>query len=158
MACRYVYLFRFGEMYKIGVSTSPSIRLTQVCKGEPDSECLHAFPSGSAFAVESALHRRFADNAVPDQNEWFALSQDAVSLICSVKRANAVADLPQPLQPPPPPAPSTSTARLPVELLRQARVVAAYRDIDLGEYLVELLRGPVARDYALIVREAKPKD
>jgi hypothetical protein len=53
----------------------------------------------------------------------------------------------------------TTTARLPVELLRQARVVAAYRDIDLGAYLVALLEGPVARDYAQIVREsAKPKD
>jgi hypothetical protein len=49
----------------------------------------------------------------------------------------------------------TTTARLPVELLRQARVVAAFRGIDLGDYLVSLLSGLVASDYAKIVRPEK---
>jgi hypothetical protein len=51
----------------------------------------------------------------------------------------------------------TSTARLPVELLRQARVVAAFRNIDLGDYLVGLLQGLVSRDYRQVVSgEARP--
>jgi hypothetical protein len=37
-------------------------------------------------------------------------------------------------------------------LLRRARVVAAHRDKDLGEYLVELLEGQVNRDYAKIIK------
>jgi len=48
---------------------------------------------------------------------------------------------------------ATSTARLPVELLRQARVVAAFQGIDLGDYLVGLLTGPVGKDYKRIVRD-----
>ncbi len=50
----------------------------------------------------------------------------------------------------------TSTARLPVELLRQARVVAAYRGIELGDYLLSKLSVSVGDDYNEIVKD-KPK-
>jgi hypothetical protein len=49
----------------------------------------------------------------------------------------------------------TTTARLPAELLRKARVVAAYRGVELGAYLVGLLEGQVDHDYAEIVRPEK---
>ena len=52
----------------------------------------------------------------------------------------------------------TTTARLPVELLRKARVVAAYRGVDLAEYLVGLLDAQVERDYSEIIRPEKKKD
>lgn len=56
---------------------------------------------------------------------------------------------------------ATSTARLPVELLRRARVVSSHRNIDLGVYLVELLERQVDRDYTDIIKpdklERKPK-
>jgi len=53
----------------------------------------------------------------------------------------------------------TTTARLPAELVRKARVVAAHRDVDLGEYLVGLLEGPVNRDYEGLIRpeQLQPK-
>jgi hypothetical protein len=53
------------------------------------------------------------------------------------------------------PAKTTTTTKLPSELLRRAKTVAAYRGIDLYDYLVEALSPTVNKDYGGIVRESE---
>lgn len=47
----------------------------------------------------------------------------------------------------------TTTTRIEVELLRMAKTVAAYRDIDLAAYLDEVIRQRVQQDYDAIIRK-----
>lgn len=49
--------------------------------------------------------------------------------------------------------PATSTTRLDVELLRQARVVSSYHNIDLYDYLTNILADRVKQDYDGIVKK-----
>jgi hypothetical protein len=51
------------------------------------------------------------------------------------------------------PGKRVTTTKVDSELMRKAKVVAAYRDVDLFEYLDGLLRSLIERDYSRIVRE-----
>lgn len=51
-----------------------------------------------------------------------------------------------------PPKKNTTTTKVDAELLRQAKTVASFRDMDLYDYLDGILREAVARDYRGIVR------
>jgi hypothetical protein len=93
---RFVYLFRWGERYKIGMSEKPQRRLGEVTDGS-DAEIVHLIPSTYPGQVERALHRRFA--AVCVRSEWFALSAADVAAICRLGRTDKADDLPDDLRP-----------------------------------------------------------
>jgi len=100
MPQRYVYLFRRDRRYKIGVSECPSSRFKDVVpRRETDKEHVHEFPSRNAHRIEKALHRRFAADAVPGENEWFYLNHLDVLEISHIKGADDIDDLPLTLRP-----------------------------------------------------------
>jgi hypothetical protein len=94
---QFVYLFRVGSVYKIGLSVSPSQRLAGLVAKGTDAECVHHFPSAGARKVERALHLRFVSKRIG--GEWFALTADDVALIRTVLQADTPGDLPDQLQP-----------------------------------------------------------
>ena len=47
---------------------------------------------------------------------------------------------------------TTTTTKVDAELARMARTVAAFRGVELYEYLDSVLRAPVAADYRKIVK------
>ena len=58
----YVYLLQAGPYYKIGVSADPDKRLEQLSTIPPfDIELLHTIETPDMYALEFALHERFAD-------------------------------------------------------------------------------------------------
>lgn len=54
-----------------------------------------------------------------------------------------------------PPKKNPTTTKIDAELLRQAKTVAAFRGIDLFEYLDTIIRAQVGADYRQVVREPK---
>lgn len=49
--------------------------------------------------------------------------------------------------------PKTSPAKIDAGLVRKARAVADDRGVDLSEYLTGLVRSPVERDFAKVVKK-----
>lgn len=155
MSYRHVYLISEEGLYKIGSSASPSARLHQVA---PGGTLLHSFPSVMAYAVETALHRRFDRKREGQKGrEWFRLDPEEVASIRSVGATDSPDDLPEGLRPLPrhrAPRPDRhASVKIDKELLRKARVIAAIRGIDLFDYLSAIFRGRVAEDYHRLVRE-----
>lgn len=46
-----------------------------------------------------------------------------------------------------------ASTKIPADLLQKAKHVAIYKGGKLGEYLESILRGPVEKDYARMVKE-----
>lgn len=93
-----VYLFHLNGAYKIGVSNCVGARLREVA---PGGDYVWAIESIQPFAVERAIHRKFADKALG--GEWFDLDPEDIEAFCSITRAYHVEDLPDSLRPPPKP-------------------------------------------------------
>lgn len=94
---RYVYLFESNGIYKIGSSRNPARRL---CDVAPGGRLIHHFPSRNAFRVERAIQRHFDPCLVRSLGrEWFSLTQEDVSLICSLGRTDTADELPGALRP-----------------------------------------------------------
>lgn len=78
-----VYLLRCGEHYKIGMSDNVSKRVKQIQTNSPhEVKHIHTIPTDNPSDLEQQLHTRFASKRV--RGEWFALSDDDVSFICSL--------------------------------------------------------------------------
>lgn len=89
----FVYLFRKGDLHKIGQSANPEARLEQVARG---GLIVHLIESANPRSVERMLHWRF--NAARVRGEWFRLAESEVRDVCRVLRADAATDLPEGLQ------------------------------------------------------------
>ncbi|MFB6280379.1 MAG: GIY-YIG nuclease family protein [Salinibacter sp.] len=66
------------DLYKIGISTSPSRRVTQF---GPPCELVHVVDSDDPRVVEKRLLRKFNDHIVSDKTEWLSLSESTVETI-----------------------------------------------------------------------------
>jgi hypothetical protein len=47
------------------------------------------------------------------------------------------------------------TVKIGAALYRKAKMVAAFRDLSLAEYLTEVLEKPVARDYEKLIEQMR---
>lgn len=153
---RHVYLIQRGDLFKIGNSHDPEARCHAVTAGE--GAVLHYFPSADAFAVERALHHRFADRLVKGigrRREWFRLTADEVEAFRLVCGADTPADLPEGLRPPT--RTPARTVKVDRELLRKARVVAYSQGRTLFDFLDSILRPALLRRQAEMVREIQEK-
>lgn len=156
---RYVYLIASNGLHKIGSSADPVARLAQIARG---GRLLHCFLSHDSFQVESALHRRFFASKVDDLGrEWFRLDPSDVDAICRLDFVNSADDLPEELHPASlenqkgqsKPPKNATTTKVDVDLLRQAKIIAAYDRVDLYDYLDSILRAPIDARYRQIVRD-----
>lgn len=132
-----VYLVQHGELFKIGRSTDPRKRLSQVAPRS--AKLLHHFLSLHSPKVERALHRRFAHCRIPELgHEWFRLTLADVVLLCALGRTDHVDDLPPELQPPPPDV--TLYAEIPLLLKAWLDEVAQEEGRKLNAQLVIILQ------------------
>lgn len=79
-----VYLFRMGDVYKIGFTSSPSQRLLTLDTPQLpyETELEHTIFSDQAKQLETELHHKF--NHCRLRGEWFALTNDDVAYIKSL--------------------------------------------------------------------------
>lgn len=86
------------------------------------------------FSTENELHRQF--NHLRLRGEWFSPSEELLSFIESTGRSwDGSDDVP------------VVGVKIDVNVIRQARIIAAIRDVTIAEYLSVLLRPLVERDY-----------
>lgn len=82
-----VYLICDGTNYKIGRSFNPGGRLRQLNGATPATlKLVHTIESDSPSWLEGHLHQRFAAQCV--QGEWFLLTQDDITWLCSLSRVD----------------------------------------------------------------------
>lgn len=86
----YLYLLVCGNgLHKIGVSAHPKTRLSAFKNSIPfnkkDIRYEHLLKVGDMLAIESSLHKKYADKRVA--GEWFNLTPEDVSYIKSLKGA-----------------------------------------------------------------------
>jgi len=86
----FVYLLRWREFYKIGLSGNPTRRLQAInCVRSPDTEpvvLMHQVFVMNTFRAERRLHEQFAPVRLPNPwREWFRLSGEDVRHICLLK-------------------------------------------------------------------------
>ncbi len=74
----FVYLFKSGPHYKIGLSIAPPTRIKAIesPSGEP-VELIHTIKVGHMWQAEAEWHKRFRDENFT--LEWFTLSEDDVA-------------------------------------------------------------------------------
>ena len=74
----YVYLFKSGTIYKIGLSIDPPTRIKGVRSpsGEP-VELIHTIKVGHMWQAEAEWHKRFRDEHFA--LEWFTLTEEDVA-------------------------------------------------------------------------------
>lgn len=87
-----VYLFRVGDLYKIGISTHPNKRAERLSTKESIVEVLHVIKAWHAQHLERALHYRFRHRSVG--GEWFRLSEEDVGLVLGIGDCDGERDLP----------------------------------------------------------------
>lgn len=76
----FVYLMKSGELYKIGLSTDPPVRLRSIKSpsGETEHvELIHTIKVGHMWQAEAEWHKRFRDEHF--KLEWFKLSLEDVA-------------------------------------------------------------------------------
>lgn len=78
-ATGYVYLFRCGDLFKIGFSEDPQRRLAQV----GGDEILHVILCADARSTERSLHQRFA--SLCDHGEYFRLGEEEIAEILGIQ-------------------------------------------------------------------------
>lgn len=77
----YVYLIKWGEIYKIGRGQDLEKRVKQVRTGLPESgELVHAIRTDDPPGIEAYWHRRFADKRT-ENGEWFRLNRADIAAI-----------------------------------------------------------------------------
>lgn len=141
----FVYLAEQDGRHKIGASRQPETRALQVA---PAGRLVHFFPSGNHYKVEKALHRRFHTCRL--HGEWFDLAAEDVAALCRVQRADSPGDLPDDLRRST--EPDYGAVHFDAELMRLARVVAAFHGIKAWKYIESILRPAVERDYVGAVK------
>jgi hypothetical protein len=73
LSAKYVYLISKGNgHFKIGITSNPKGRLSQIRIVEPNAEILHNFWADDAFKAESILHCTYKHKNIG--GEWFSLS------------------------------------------------------------------------------------
>jgi len=65
---RYLYIIKFNNLYKIGVSNNPTKRLKQLTLGE-NAKVIHTKEMVNAFKVEKHLHEVYQHKKI--SGEWF---------------------------------------------------------------------------------------
>lgn len=79
----YVYLLHHNGLHKIGVSSNVLKRLNQISPKMPyEVSLVHCIKTPDMFALESALHEKYADKRA--NGEWFELSESDVEYIKSI--------------------------------------------------------------------------
>lgn len=78
-ATGYVYLFRCGDLFKIGFSEDPQRRLAQV----GGDEILHVILCADARSAERSLHQRFS--SLRDHGEYFRLGEEEIAEILGIQ-------------------------------------------------------------------------
>lgn len=74
----YVYVIQAGPYYKIGHAINVSKRLEQYAPKLPwEVTLIHSIQSADRIALESYLHKRFADKRC--NGEWFELDEEDVA-------------------------------------------------------------------------------
>ena len=80
----FIYLLRFGEFVKIGLSKNPPSRLALFRRLFPvEVHFEHTLWVADMFSAERWLHRRFAPKRA--RNEWFRLGSEDVLWVKSLK-------------------------------------------------------------------------
>ena len=81
-----MYILRYGEYYKIGVSQSIRARMDSLCAGLPEKpELLFVIEDPNYTSLEKELHDKFNEKRV--NREWFRLGEDDIAFIGSIKNA-----------------------------------------------------------------------
>lgn len=76
----YVYLLHHDGLYKIGITTKLSRRLTQIGTKMPHEVTLiHSIKTDDIVGLETLLHERYATKRM--NGEWFALCEEDVQAI-----------------------------------------------------------------------------
>jgi hypothetical protein len=71
----YVYIFRAGNMYKIGKSENPERRFTALRRAYPSpTEIVHTIQTDGMSSLENQLHNRFISRRC--FGEWFELDEE----------------------------------------------------------------------------------
>lgn len=126
-----------GGPIKIGKSIQPSVRRKAVEKKRGCVlRCLGVMPGG--IPEEGALHRRFS--ALRLEREWFRPESELTDFIAT--NASPWTD-----------DRNESPVRLDRTLTSRAKAIAAYRGVPVAEILSELVRGPLDKAYAQMLRE-----
>jgi len=82
----YVYLFKFNDCFKIGMSTTTSRRQKEIeRKKKVDLELLHEIPSNDYQRAEATLHAEFA-HCRRGKAELFDLTPEEVHQIIAIKQ------------------------------------------------------------------------
>lgn len=121
-----------GGPIKIGTTARLTVRLKELCKEAGDGLRVLAVIDGS-YQEESKLHRRFVH--LRGVGEWFEPGDDLLGFIVANGREWDGGD-----------DDPVAQVKIASEVVRDARIVAAYRETTLAEYLSELVRPLVARD------------
>lgn len=73
----YVYFAKSNNIYKIGISDNPKLRLDNLRTGSAiPIEIEYVIPSNNPRDIETTLHRRFGNKNV--HREWFNISDDKI--------------------------------------------------------------------------------
>lgn len=151
----YVYLIHHLDRFKIGVSVRPDVRLWQVA---PDGGAIvHLIPSAQPYALEAALHRRFAPCALG--GEWFALTPDDVALLRALTaRVDDPDELPHALRPPAGGVDVRVSLCFPAYFSRQLEYVAGGLGVSVERLVETLLRAHLAEYRALADKVLRARD
>lgn len=77
-----VYVMRCGDVYKIGLSTSPERRKLQIAEYVPGNiEIILTLNTWDMYGLEQSLHSTFLGSKVSGQREWFFLTPDDIEFI-----------------------------------------------------------------------------
>lgn len=133
-----------NKLIKIGTTIRLSERLKALCAEAGDDLVVLAVADGS-FDQERALHQRFGHLRV--FGEWFEPGSDLLGFIVSEgspwdrsRQMEEQGALPQ-------------SVKVDRTLAFKAKMVASQRGITMAEYISELIRPSVERDFAKAVRE-----
>ena len=133
-----------GDPIKIGTTVRLSKRLSEIQQAEAVELGVLGVMDGS-FADESAVHRKFLSFRL--RGEWFAPDPALLAFIAAETHPWDGEDE----------RPATPV-RMDAEVVRIARIVAAYRGITLAEYISERLRPLADADLLRHQRQQRHKD
>lgn len=120
-----------GGAIKIGTTIQLNVRLAQLrCETRREFVVLGILPG--SYAEENVLHRRFS--RIRHYGEWFKPAPELMDFIAKETSPWDGVD-----------ERTFSSAQIDAEVLRAARIVAAYEDVQLSELISEILRPILAK-------------
>jgi hypothetical protein len=125
-----------GGRIKIGTTIRLSERLKQLAWESGEELDVLAVADGS-HSEERNLHRRFAHLRIV--GEWFEAGEDLLGFIVTECMPWDGSDEV--------PARPNTVVKIDAEIVDQAKLVVLLRHTTLTDFLSEMLRGPVAREY-----------